>query len=243
MPVRSKNDEEKVLFMKKSSSLIWLLLVVGLSISSCTNKNKQSGITDKNTKPKATIQRAELSYRSEDNILYLFKDSSYQVRFRISGNYYSELGAYDGAGERNNSVLKFIYKTKGVEEVLFVDSLSCMSANFNHQDFNNDGIKDLEVFHFDGARANPRYYLYLVDQKDKKLTLVKGFEEIPNAELDSINNIIVGMALYGGDVDYSFHRISGAGKLVRLHKPVTDTVNGIKSETITRQIVKHWGKQ
>jgi len=224
---------------------IWFLLIFSLLVISCTSKNGRSNTmytSDAKYKSKLIKSNPESFYKLEDSTLYLFADSDYQVKFHITRRYYDQLGSYEGVGERNNAVLKFIHKSKRAEKLLFADSLSCMSAVFDIRDFNNDGVKDLEVFHFDGARSNPRYYLYLINQKNKKLTRVKGFEEIPNAGLDSINNIIVGLALYGDNVDYSFHRINNAGKLVKLHKQVTDTINGTKSDAVIRQIVKQLGR-
>ena len=91
---------------------------------------------------------------------------------------------------------QFVFTKQG--KIVFKDSLSCMFTDIRFEDFNNDGIKDVLVFHYTGARANPTYYLYLVINKSHNLIRVKGFENLPNPSLDTKLNIITSVGLSGG---------------------------------------------
>jgi len=121
----------------------------------------------------------------------------------------------DFDAEKNNAVLSFGKQEKNQTEILFRDSMFCMYPNIDFQDFNNDKIKDPLVFYYTGGRANPTYHLYLTDNKNHKLIRVKGFEELPNPYLDTINNIISSVALSGTNY-YCFYRINSKNKLINL---------------------------
>jgi hypothetical protein len=228
-----------------ATKLTWLSFI--FLFVSCINHGNTKKVTV-DIAPKQTVavetdsSKHEDIYQSHDTTFYLFSDKSYQLKFHIAGMFDLGYFAYRGDEGENNVALTFIHKQSVGEKVLFKDSLSCQRELFDYGDYNNDGVKDFMIFHFDGARANAHYYLYLIDNKNHRLIHVKGFEKIPNAGLDTINSIIFGMALYGGNIDYSFYRINNQFKLIQLHKGVTDTVNGVKNQKVTEQIIKRWGR-
>ncbi|MEI9911079.1 MAG: hypothetical protein WDO71_16225 [Bacteroidota bacterium] len=75
----------------------------------------------------------------------------------------------------------------GKTALLLLDSLFCTRPSIQLKDFNNDGIKDVLIYHSSDVRSNEMYYLYLLNYKLKKVTLVKGFEEIRNPEPGTTN--------------------------------------------------------
>ena len=114
-----------------------------------------------------------------------------------------------------------------------------MYNNISLQDFNNDKVKDVLVFCYTGARANPTYHLYLVDIKRKSLKYVRGFEELPNPELYTSNNIITSLALSGTNY-YSFYRINSKNKLINLGRSFeADIGDSTKYEKAMQQILKN----
>jgi hypothetical protein len=66
---------------------------------------------------------------------------------------------------------------------------------------------------------------------------VKGFENLPNPELDTTNNIITSIALSGTNY-YTFHRINSKKKLVNLgHGFETDLEDTTKFDRAIKQIL------
>jgi hypothetical protein len=55
----------------------------------------------------------------------------------------------------------------------------------------------------------------LTDLKNHNLIRIKGFEELPNPDLDSTNNIITSIALSGTNY-YSFYRVNTKNRLINL---------------------------
>ena len=143
-----------------------------------------------------------------DKTVTLFGDSSYKLTLHIFDTTKSDQ-------ETKNAILTFSKQEKNYVKVFFRDSLYCLYPDIDFQDFNNDKLKDVLVFYYTGARANPTYHLYLTDEKNHKLIRVKGFQELPNPQLDTTNNIIISVALSGTNY-YSFYRISKANKLINL---------------------------
>ena len=172
------------------------------------------------------ISSCDRSDRSISSVKSNTKDFLPSVKGLIfdDSTFYYDLAIFDTAqfdSDSNNAVFKLI-QHRGDSEVLLVnDSIYCMRGDIEYQDFNNDKIEDLLVFHYSGARANPTYYLYLVNGVRKTLTRVKGFEEIPNPSLDTSLNIITGIAMSGSN-RYSFYRINSSSELVNLGHAFTE---------------------
>jgi hypothetical protein len=179
-----------------------LLVILVLVFYSCKQKT--------NTKiPKLSLKQATVkSSQDTDKVIYnnsliLFNDTAYRLNIKRDSK--------DG-----NAILTLKQTRNGKTLILTKDSLDAQNGGYvKFADFNNDGIKDLLVFYFDGARANPRFHLYLINNKLHRLIPVKGFEELTNAEFDSKNNIITSLGLSGTDY-YSFYRITSENKLINL---------------------------
>jgi hypothetical protein len=162
----------------------------------------------------------------------VFGDNSYKLALHI----FDTANDYDA--ERNNAVLIFSRLNGYQKEIFFRDSMFCMYPDIDFQDFNNDKVKDILVFYYTGARANSTYHLYLTDLKNHKLIRVKGFEELPNPDLDTTKNIITSITLSGSNY-YSFYRINSKDKLINLGHRYEDNPNdSTQYERTVRQIMK-----
>jgi len=212
-------------------------VIITVFLVACTNDNHLKKIAAHPTKKRSLVV-SENNIKSFDTVFHLFTDTNYQLIFHAI-NTESFYESYD---DKYNTILTFVHYTPEGKKTLFVDSLSCMNVIFDTQDFDNDKIADLMIFHSDGARANPRYYLYLVKPNVHQLINVKGFEEIPSPELDSSKNIIFGSGLFGNSIDNTFFRINKSNKLIQLHRDVVSTADDtIKVRRAVNQIVKRWG--
>ncbi|TFF35608.1 hypothetical protein E2R66_18020 [Mucilaginibacter psychrotolerans] len=108
---------------------------------------------------------------------------------------------------------------------------------------NNDSVPDIMVFYNTGGRANPTYHLYLRDTIRHKITYVKGFEDLPNPELDTANNIITSGGLYGESVGWEFYRVDSHNKLLTLWHRVDGRMDdNVKYDRAVKAILKKWGK-
>lgn len=145
-----------------------------------------------------------------DTTIFLFGSSDYSLTLHVFNQ--DELDE-----ENNNATLTLTKNVNGKTSLLLLDSLFCTWTSIQLKDFNNDHIKDILIYHSSSARSNEMFYLYLVNNKLRKLTLVKDFEKIPNPDLDTTNNVITSYAVSGTDY-YSFYKIDKKGKLTDLNK-------------------------
>ena len=171
----------------KLRNSVFLLILVEFLLFSCKGKNSNQN----------------------DYTVTLFENSEYKLNLAL----FDTINKYDI--EKNNSILTFYKLSNGKKNIYFADSLYCMYPDIRFQDFNKDNVKDVLLFYSTGARANPTYHLYICDTTNKKLFHIEGFENIPNPDLDSINNIITGIGLAGNNY-YSFYRITPDYKLIDL---------------------------
>ena len=209
--------------------LIFSLLFI--SLVSCVDKSHSSRVDTNAAKSIDTIARPQ-SKAYTDRTVTLFGDNSYKLALHIfdTSNVYDE--------EKNNAVLTFSRLSGNQKEIFFSDSMFCMYPDIDFQDFNNDKVKDVLVFYYTGARANPTYHLYLTDLKNHNLIRVKGFEELPNPDLDTANDIIISIALSGSNY-YTFYRINSKDKLINLGHGYEDNLNdSTQYERTVRQIMK-----
>lgn len=184
--------------------LYWLLILLVTLSCSCKEKKVANDIGKKNS-ASAKVQSDPNFYNS----IEVFGDSNYTLTTHL----FDSLNSFDAS--RNNTSIIFRKMEAGNKKILFQDSVFCMYPQIELQDFNNDKVEDILVFHYTGGRANPTYYLYLKDAKNKMLTRIKGFENLPNPDLDIENNIIVSSALSGTN-HYRFFRIDKNNKLINL---------------------------
>ncbi len=156
-----------------------------------------------------------------DSTIMLFGDKNYRVIVHIFDT--AELDE-----SKNNATLSFV-KIHGADTTrMLFDSLYCAYPDIKLVDFNNDGIKDVTVFHQSGARSNRTFYLYTVNPFKHSLTRVHGFEELPNPILDKQNNMITSMAL-SGKICYSFYRLDSQNKLEDIGHACEDDVGESKN--------------
>lgn len=209
-----------------------LLSLLFFALASCFGKSQSSHVDATIAKFVDTTTGPQTETYT-DSTVTLFGNDSYKLILHI----FDTANNYDA--ERKNAVLIFIRQNGNQTKVFFRDSLFCMYPDISFQDFNNDKIKDVLVFYYTGARANPTYYLYLTDLKNHGLIRVKGFEELPNPDLDTTNNIITSIALSGTNY-YRFYRIDSKNKLINLGHDFEENPNDTTQyEKAIRQIEKN----
>ncbi len=209
----------------------FLLSILFISLAACFDKTQSSSGETTHAKPIDTPTKFETEIYTDSTII-LFGDSSYKLTLHI----FDTTNNYEA--EKNNAVLTFSKQERDQKIVFFRDSMFCMYPDLDFKDFNNDKIKDVLVFFYTGARANPTYHLYLSDIKNHKLIRVKGFEELPNPDLDTVNNIITSIALSGSNY-YTFYRVNSKNKLINLGHGYEDNSNdSTQYERVVRQILK-----
>jgi hypothetical protein len=140
----------------------------------------------------------------------VFKDKNYKVTFE----YFEPL---EDSTEEHIGTLKLVYKNK---KVFLRKKVTFYQPTIELEDMNNDGVKDIMILFNSSARSNWAHHLYLVDDKNKKLILVKGFEEVLNPILNE-NNIITSLVLTGINY-YKFYRINKQNKLINLGNSFED---------------------
>lgn len=180
---------------------IFYLIIVFLFFFSCSfNKKQNTSISPQST----NVLKDVLA----DTLIKPFKSSLYNLKITCN----TQLSVKTG-----NNTSAIFSKNK---QTIFIDSLHCDFLEIDKKDMNNDGIDDILIFHSSGGRANPTYYLYLVDSINFKLNSVKGFENLPNPDIDG--DIITSVALAGISYKYKFFRIE-KGILINLgHSFETD---------------------
>lgn len=208
-----------------------LLSFVFISLVACFDNSQPSTVNEAHSNSIDKTRIAETETYTDSTVI-LFGDSSYKLSLHI----FDTTNNYDA--EKNNAILAFSRQQRNQTNIFFRDSMFCMYPDITLQDFNNDKIKDVLVFHYTGARANPTYHLYLTDLKNHNLIHVKGFEELPNPDLDTTINIITSIALAGSNY-YSFYRIDTKNKLINLgHSFEENPSDTTQYEKAIRQILK-----
>ncbi len=208
-----------------------LISLLFISLAACLDKTQSSTVHTTISKPTDTMTKAKTEIYT-DSTVTPFGDSSYKLSLHV----FDTTNNYDA--ERNNAVLTFAKQDRNQIRILFRDSMFCMYPDIDFKDFNNDKIKDILVFYYTGGRANPTYHLYSTDLKNHKLIRIKGFEELPNPDLDTVNNIITSIGLSGSNY-CTFYRINSKNKLINLGHGYEDNPNdSTQYERVVRQILK-----
>ena len=164
----------------------------------------------------STYQQANFSdttYNSFDTTVNYY-GNKYKLSLRI-------VDSTEGFAFETLNALFTITSVKN-NKLITKDSIGSMMTNIEFEDYNNDGIKDILVYHAHGARANRFFYLYIADNKTKTFIRLNGFEKLPNTSIDKKNNIITSCALYGM-IGYSFYRINNKHQLIKLGKTIETT--------------------
>jgi hypothetical protein len=211
-----------------------LTLILILLITSCTDRGSSTKTAAGDDKVNSSAMGKKDIYPTTfDSTLTPFTDTSFKLKFRVFNT-----ESYDE--EKYNSTVSFSRNQSDKFERIFEDSFYCMHPMVKRVDFDNDKIKDFLFFYSTGARANPTYHLYLVDTVNHNLKYVKGFENLPNPDLDTTNNIITSIALSGTNY-YTFYRINSVKKLINLgHSIETDLGDTAKYDKAIKQIHNQW---
>ena len=207
-----------------------LLNILFISLATYFGKTQQHRVDASNANQACITGKSQTEiYR--DSTVTLFGNRSYTLTLHV----FDTLN-YDS--ETNNTILTFSKQENNEVKIFFRDSMYCMYPDISFHDFNNDKIKDVLVFFYTGARANPTYHLYLTDLKNRKLVRIKGFEELSNPYVDTTNNIVTSIALSGTNY-YSFYKITSKNKLINLgHCFDADLDDSVKYENAIQQILK-----
>ncbi len=213
--------------MRYYMSRTLFIILISIFYFSCTGATvKESKIQNVTVKENAT------SSEKTDTTIYPFSDTSYKLTVN---QFNSDAKGHD----KINSTVTFKHLDRKSLQTLFVDSFYCMYPDIELHDFNNDRVKDILVFSSTGGRSNPTYHFYLVDSLTHKLTYIKGFENLPNPDFDSTNNIITSVALAGTENIWSFYRINSKNQLVNLgHGFTADMGDSVKYDKAIKEMVK-----
>ena len=140
-----------------------------------------------------------------------------------------------GKDAENDDVLTITnLKTK---KIIVQDSLNLnYNLRFERKDYNKDGVKDIQLYSYSGARsANSMYYLYISDVPNKTFDFVTDFDEEPSPEADS-SGMVIYHAYYGDTEDHRFYKImpnycmEDIGYNVEMHFGYADTPQEVKQE-------------
>ena len=84
-----------------------------------------------------------LILQRSDSTITLFGDPKYHLTVHI-------FNPESGDESINNAVIIFLKEENGKSTFYFHDSMYCMYSDTQFEDFNNDKIKDVMVFHYTG---------------------------------------------------------------------------------------------
>ncbi|MDR2237875.1 MAG: hypothetical protein LBE92_17260 [Chryseobacterium sp.] len=137
--------------------------------------------------------------------------------------------------ETSNYQLK-IYKNK---KLILKDLVYSKVGEFEFEDFNGDGIKDLLIQNISDVRSNWTYSLYLFDPKNKTFKKVLNFESIKNPVYQSKHNWIESYTVSGANY-LSFYRIVG-NRIRDLNYTIHDN-DSVNFENEYQRAVKKFSK-
>ena len=178
-------------------------MTIHLTILLCTKSVSISNFTIKEFPA-----RCNKNIDSTDTIVTYFNEK-YKLSIKVSDP--------DNYDYETNNALFTITRLKD-NFVVINDSIGTMNPVIEFEDYNKDGVKDILVYHYHGARANSTYYLYVADTKNKYFQKIAGFDDLPNTSIDK-NRIITSVALYGR-IGYSFYVITKNHKVMQLGKTI-----------------------
>lgn len=150
--------------------------------------------------------------------IYPFADKSYILAIQY------EVNPESSSPIDKNSNLYFGRKMATTDQILWKDHVFMheIKDNFKYEDYNNDGVKDLLLFTTTGSRgSNEHYQLYLINDKTKMLTQVKGFDEITNPSYHQSYQVVLGYG-YAGTNSYSVYQIKN-NKVIQIGQSFDDT--------------------
>ncbi len=150
--------------------------------------------------------------------VYPFANKNYVVALK---------SCLDSVSQTKKQNLYFGKKKGQQDQVFWKESMNTTAEiETKTMDFNGDHHPDLLVFSGTGARGSNEYYhLYLAEPKNKTLTKVKGFEQIPNPSYMAKYQVIVAYS-YAGKNYYSIYKINKNHAIVPIGKAFEDNFEG-----------------
>ncbi len=136
---------------------------------------------------------------TEDKEEHEFTDSTI---YRPDKNIYLKIKAKGAYGELY-LVSITLFKKSGNQWIVLqeIDSMESQVGNIipTFEDFNQDGIKDLNLQFGTGARGGNSFsYAYLQNKETGRLTFIEASDEITNLHYDTLRNVISSISLYSG---------------------------------------------
>ena len=150
--------------------------------------------------------------------IYPFKNKNFVLAIQ------QVINPNDSNHELPNAVLHFGKKGAKADQTFWKQPLrfSFVKDNVKHEDFNNDGIKDIMLFEGTGGRGSNEYYhLFLANEKNHTLTKVLGFNEITNPTYHEKHHVILGYG-YAGANYYSIYRINKSNRVYKIGESFED---------------------
>ena len=89
-----------------------------------------------------------------------------------------------------NTILTISKLNNGKYIPYYTDSIFSKVKQIKFEDYNNDNVKDILIQNYSDVRSNWTYNLYVFENNQRKLTKIKGFEEIKNPKYLSKYNLI-----------------------------------------------------
>lgn len=171
--------------------IIYILITSILTLSCNSPKQKRfsaSKEVQQETK-KDSIRVDNISETSKTNEI---SPNVYET-FYPNKNYKITLATYESLNEDEsipNTLMTVSKLRKGKYIFFFSDSIYSKVKQVKFEDYNNDNVKDILIQSYSDARSNWTYNLYVFENNQRKLTKIKGFEEIKNPKYLSKYNLI-----------------------------------------------------
>lgn len=148
---------------------------------------------------------------------YPFTDSSYVFAVQHCPEEYIE--------KENNATIYF-GKDNGTSDKIFWKENLFMAIehdNYQLEDFNGDGVKDILLFTNTGGRGGNSFYrLFLVDDRKHTLTSVVDFNDIVNPSYNKKYGIITSYGMSGSNY-YGIYKLSADNKIYQVGEEFEDT--------------------
>ena len=130
------------------------------------------------------------------SVSQIVKNTDFIDSININGIRYVVI--LDIKGKEGDKYLQLKLKKKintSYKTIHIIDSIQIASSilfgGFEFVDFNQDGVKDVKVCLGSGGRGSNIFYaVYLFDKKNLRLNFLKGSNEYPNINFDSISKTI-----------------------------------------------------
>jgi hypothetical protein len=182
-----------------------ILALVFLILTSCQNMAKK----DKYIQDSSALS-FELNQLKNRYDLELMEDST---KIGVKGKFKIHIEHYHDRIDGGAFVRMLFYERqdsswKNVQDFLF-EKNGITGADPKIDDFNNDGINDLMIRAGYAARgSNVLNYLYLFDQKEGRLRLIKNSSDFPNLSFNKLMNCFDAFRVYAGCSTEYLHLIN-----------------------------------